>query len=328
MRGFIRVSVIVPVLLAGAGAFVLSLWPIGRAEPVAFPIGDATRGAYLARASGCVSCHTNAATATLALAGGAPLDTPFGTFVPPNITPHPTAGIGGWTIQDFATAVRQGISPQGDPYYPVFTYSFYAGFTDQDIADLWEAFRTLPAVADAAPTHDVGFPFSFRSGLKLWRAAFLAPPTTDALMGTTSPWNRGRLLVEGAAHCAACHTGRNIAGGLKVSARFAGNASLPGDSKAPSIRVADLLARGWTVANLSYALKSGLLPNGDAFGGSMAEVVSNGTAYLTEADREAIATYLLDPEGTGTVPEPAVLAPAVPMTANMDHSTMDMTNEN
>ena len=321
-------SVVAPLLLAGAGAFALLLWPIGKAEPAAFPPGDQDRGAYLARASGCVSCHTNAEAETPALAGGAPLDTPFGTFVPPNITPHPTAGIGGWTIQDFATAVRQGISPKGDPYYPVFTYSFYAGFTDQDIADLWEAFRTVPAVADAAPAHDVGFPFSFRSGLKLWRAAYLAPPTTDALMGTTGPWNRGRLLVEGAAHCAACHTGRNMVGGMQSGAPFGGNDDLPGDSKAPSIRVADLLERGWTVANLSYALESGILPNGDAFGGSMAEVVLNGTAYLTEDDREAIATYLLDPEGTGTVPDPAVLAPAAPMTATIDHSGMDMTNGN
>ncbi|HRK67032.1 MAG TPA: hypothetical protein PKY73_05720, partial [Hyphomonas sp.] len=176
MRGLIRFSVIVPVVVAGFGAGVLALWPVGAPEPAAFPPGDAERGAYLARASGCVSCHTNAAAKGLALAGGAPLDTPFGIFVPPNITPHPTAGIGGWTIQDFAKAVRQGVSPEGDPYYPVFTYSFYAGFTDQEIADLWEAFRTVPPVADAAPAHDVGFPFSFRSGLKLWRAAYLDAP--------------------------------------------------------------------------------------------------------------------------------------------------------
>ena len=53
----------------------------GAPEPAAFPPGDAERGAYLARASGCVSCHTNAAAKGLALAGGAPLDTPFGIFV-------------------------------------------------------------------------------------------------------------------------------------------------------------------------------------------------------------------------------------------------------
>lgn len=327
MRGLIRFSVIVPAILAGFGAGVLALWPIGAPEPAAFPLGDAERGAYLARASGCVSCHTNAAAKGLALAGGAPLDTPFGTFVPPNITPHTSAGIGDWTIQDFARAVRQGVSPEGEPYYPVFTYSFYAGFTDQEIADLWEAFRTVPPVADAAPAHDVGFPFSFRSGLKLWRAAYLDAPDTDALMGTSSPWNRGRLLVEGAAHCAACHTGRTLAGGLDDSARFAGNDRLPGGSKAPPILAADLLAGGWTVVNLAYALQSGLLPNGDAFGGSMAEVVAEGTSYLTDADREAIATYLLDPDGSGDIPEPAPPATETPMTG-MDHPQMEMGNEN
>ncbi|MBA3909945.1 MAG: hypothetical protein C0524_08655 [Rhodobacter sp.] len=214
-----------------------------------------------------------------------------------------------------------------DPYYPVFTYSFYAGFTDQDIADLREAFRTVSPAAEVAPAHDVEFPFSFRSGLKLWRAAYLDPPTTDALMGTSLPWNRGRLLVEGVAHCAACHTGRTLAGGLDEAASFAGNDSLPGGSKAPSILVADLDGREWTVANLAYALQSGLLPNGDAFGGSMAAVVAEGTSYLTDADRVAIATYPLDPEGTGTIPTLTPPATGTPM-AGVDHSRMDMTNEN
>lgn len=327
MRGLIRLSVIFPTIVAGFGAGVLALWPVGETEPIAFPTGDVDRGAYLARASGCVSCHTNATVKGLALAGGAPLDTPFGTFIPPNITPHAVAGIGQWTIQDFARAVRQGVSPEGDPYYPVFTYSFYAGFTDQDIADLWEAFRSVPPVADAAAAHDVGFPFSFRSGLKLWRAAYLEAPDTTAFMGTSSPWNRGRLLVEGAAHCAACHTGRTLAGGLDNDARFAGNGRLPGGSKAPSILTEDLLGRGWTVANLSYALQSGLLPNGDAFGGSMAEVVAEGTSFLTDADREAIAIYLLDPDGTGVITAPTPTAIDTPLAA-MDHSQMDMTNEN
>ena len=327
MRGLIRFAVVFPILTAGVGAGVLTFWPIGTDEPNAFPPGDAERGAYLARASGCVSCHTNAIAEGLALAGGAPLDTPFGTFVPPNITPHATAGIGGWTVQDFARAIRQGISPNGDPYYPVFTYSFYAGFSDQDIADLWEAFRTVPPVAEVAPPHDVGFPFSFRSGLKLWRAAYLNAPDTSGRLGAASPWNRGRLLVEGAAHCSACHTGRTLVGGLDGNARFAGNDRLPGGSKAPSIRADDLAARGWTVANLAYALQTGLLPNGDAFGGSMAEVVTEGTAFLTGDDRLAIATYLLDPDGTGAVNAPSPPATDAPM-AGMDHSQMGMADEN
>src|SRR3989338_4273034 len=95
MRGLIRLFAILPTVVGSLGAGVLALWPIGDAGPAAFPIGDPERGAYLARSGGCVSCHNNAAAKGPALAGGAPLDTPFGTFVPPNITPHPVAGIGG-----------------------------------------------------------------------------------------------------------------------------------------------------------------------------------------------------------------------------------------
>lgn len=325
MRGLIR-TLLLPGIAIGAASWALAAWPIGEPVVLAELPGDPQRGAYLARASGCVACHTNSGASGAALAGGAPLDTAFGTFVPPNITPHPDAGIGRWTIEDFARAVRQGVSPSGTPYYPVFTYSFYAGFSDQDIADLWSAFRTVPPVDVAAPDHDVSFPFSFRPGLKLWRAAYLTTPETDALMGATDNWNRGRVLVEGAAHCAACHTGRTMLGGLNEDERFAGNPNLPGGSRAPSLRVEDLINKGWTVSSLAYALKSGVLPNGDAFGGSMAEVVTNGTTFLSETDREAIATYLLDPAATGVLPVAA--KPSDTMTSGMDHSKMDMTNGN
>ena len=326
MRGLIRAVSLASVVLAALGTATLHFWPVGETASIGFPRGDALRGAYLARTSGCVSCHTDFESGGAALAGGAPLDTPFGTFVPPNITPHPDAGIGPWTIQDFAKAVRQGVSPSGQPYFPVFTYSFYANFTDQEIADLWEAFRTVPPVAEVAPEHDVNFLFSFRGGLKLWRAAFLEAPDQNALMGASDTWNRGREIVEGPAHCAACHTGRNLAGGFKNGERFAGNNDLPGGSKAPSIRASDLTARGWTTANLAFALKLGMLPSGDVFGGSMAEVVTNGTAYLTDEDRLAIATYLLYPDGTG--PANVDVPTATSASGAVDHSQMDMAQNN
>ena len=128
-------------------------------------------------------------------------------------------------------------------------------------------------------------------------------------MGTSDAWNRGRQFVEGPAHCAACHTGRNIAGGLKGSETFAGNDDLPGGSKTPSIRANDLVGKGWTESNLAFVLKLGIVPRGDAYGGSMAEVVTYGTAYLTDTDRAAIATYLLDPDGTGAPTEPVLSKP-------------------
>ena len=278
------------------GAFVIGLvfWPI-RDDPGSIELaGDPNRGAYLARASGCIACHTDMAGGGAPLAGGAPLETPFGTFVPPNLTTDPEHGIGVWTIGDFAVAVRQGVSPEGEPYFPSFTYPFYGNFTDQDIADLWAAFQTVPAVAEPAPDHDIAFPFNQRWGLKLWRAAFLEAPDTDPIAGRSDAWNRGRQLVEGASHCAACHTPRNPVGARLSGAAFAGNEDLPGGDTAPSILPADLVGQGWTVKNLAFALRTGVMPDGDAFGGSMGEVVQGGTAFLSPEDLTAMATYVLD----------------------------------
>ena len=256
--------------------------------------GDAQRGAYLARAAGCITCHTDSENAGAALAGGAAIVSKFGTFYPPNLTTDPLHGIGGWSIEQFAKAVRQGISPEGDSYYPAFSFPFYADMSDQDIADLWSAFQTVPAVAESPPPNDIGFPYNQRWGLKLWRAAYLDDPETEPVSGKSDAWNRGRELVQGVAHCSACHTPRNFAGARKVNKTFAGNDDIPNDSVAPSIESQRLRDMGWTVANLAYALRTGITPSGDAFGGSMAEVMQGNTRFLTQSDLEAMAVYLLD----------------------------------
>ncbi len=317
MRGLIRTGVGLGILGSAAIA-VLAAWPIGTPVALGMVTGDPTRGAYLARSSGCITCHTNIADAGRALAGGAPLDTPFGSFVPPNITPDLVAGIGDWTLDQFAVALRQGIRPDGKAYYPAFPYEFYAAFTDQDVADLWAAIRTVPAVDRAAAPHDVGFPFNLRWGLKIWRAAYMAPVEMSPLLGKSDEWNRGQQLAQGATHCAACHTGRNMLGGLQADQAFGGNDNLPGGSAAPAIRAADLREGGWTPANLTYALRTGIMPNGDVLGGSMAEVVKDGTSFLTDGDRAAIAAYLLD--STDGSPPPGDTDVAVSRDAPMVHT--------
>ena len=283
---------------AAFGAVVtgaLVAWPIGQINGPITLSGDVNRGAYLARASGCIACHTNTEAGGAPLAGGVKLDTPFGTLYSPNLTTDPEHGIGDWTIEEFARTVRQGVSPEGAPYYPAFTYPFYGNFTDQDIADLWAAFQTVPAVDEPSKDQEMAFPFNQRWGLKLWRAAFLEPPRTEPIAGNDDVWNRGRELVEGAAHCAACHTARNFAGARQSDTEhFKGSTSLPGGGKAPAIDYETLQMRGWTVNSLAYALRTGIKPDGDAFGGSMGEVVMYGTGFLTDEDRNAMATYLMD----------------------------------
>ncbi|MDI3325820.1 c-type cytochrome [Pontibacterium granulatum] len=257
--------------------------------------GNVARGAYLARASGCIACHTNIEAGGPALAGGAPLKTPFGTFYAPNLTTDKQHGIGNWTLEDFATALRSGISPEGSPYYPAFPYDFYTKLSDQDIADLWAAFQTVPSVNTASTPHELSFPFNVREGLNLWQSLFFKAGRYKPSEGEEEQFNRGKYLVESAAHCAACHSPRNLFGALDEDNSFAGSQSmLEGEGSIPAITPEALKAAGWSQSDLSYALKSGIKPDGDVFGGSMGEVVRDGTAFLQKQDLDAVAHYLLN----------------------------------
>ena len=264
-------------------------------EKLSVSEGDISRGAYLARASGCIACHTSVDDGGKPLAGGAGLNTPFGTFYAPNLTTDKEHGIGAWTLEQFARALRKGVSPEGRPYYPAFPYSFYTKLSDQDIADLWAAFKTVPPVAEPSQLHELSFPFNLRDGLNLWQSLFFeegrfAPPQSE-----NEVYNRGAYLVESAAHCAACHTPRNLLGALDSERDFAGSDSmLDGEGSIPAITPDALKSAGWTQNDLSYALRSGIKPDGDVFGGSMGEVVRDGTAFMQKQDLDAVAYYLLN----------------------------------
>lgn len=297
MRRRLIAGSVVAIVVTMAGTLALSAWPIKVPQKLSVTQGDPARGAYLARASGCIACHTDVSGGGKPLAGGAPLKTKFGTFYAPNLTTDESYGIGDWTIEQFAQAVRHGVSPEGRPYYPAFPYLFYSKLSDQDIADLWAAFKTVPPVPVASREQELQFPFNMRFGLKLWRAAFQTGETFRPRGDKSAEWNRGAFLVQGPAHCGACHTPRNIAGARDVEFALHGAPEMPDGGKSPAITARALKKKGWTKDDLVYALRSGVMPDGDVFGGSMGEVVRDGTAFLSEADLNAIATYLMEPKG-------------------------------
>lgn len=258
--------------------------------------GNAKRGAYVARLAGCIACHTDFGGAGAFLAGGAPIKTPFGSFRAPNITTHAKAGIGGWTLENFSAALTQGISPAGDPYYPVFPYAAYSSMTNQDIADLWAAMKKVSPVAGEQATHDIPFPFNLRFALHGWQNLFLDPRPFENEPRKDELWNRGAYIVNGPGHCVACHTPRNILGARRMDRHLEGSTADPNGEKVPSITAAQLRAHGWTEGDLVWALRTGLKPDGDSLSGSMGNVVRHSTAWLTEEDLKAIATYLMATE--------------------------------
>ena len=164
MMRVLRWLVLLAVIGAG-GVWVLS-WPKPLSDAdVAGLTGDATRGEAVFWAAGCASCHMAPeakAEAQLVLVGGQRFPSDFGTFIAPNISQDPQAGIGGWSLLDLASALKRGVSPEGTHYYPALPYASYARMQMQDVADLHVFLQTLPADPTPSQPHEIGFPFSSR----------------------------------------------------------------------------------------------------------------------------------------------------------------------
>ena len=289
LRRFLMAAVI-----AGAAGLGVYWWL--TAPPMTFAVAEPAytpslaNGQTIFNAGGCSSCHAVPAQPDrLRLGGGLALPSPFGTFNVPNISPDPADGIGRWTAAEFVNAVTKGISPTGFHYFPAFPYTSYAHAGVNDIRDLFAYLKTLAPVPGKVRDHDVPFPFNIRRNLGIWKLMFMngKPLMPDA--ARSAQWNRGAYLVNSLGHCAECHSPRNLLGGIIAAQRFAGGPNLEGEGWVPNITQKGL--EEWSAKDIEYFLETGLLPDGDSAGGSMARVIKN-TSQLTAEDRAAMAEYL------------------------------------
>lgn len=273
-----------------AGVFFLLL---AFAGPASAQGGDAKRGEYIFAAGGCAGCHTDTKNNGQLLAGGRELKTPFGSFYGPNITAHPTAGIGTWSDADFIRAVRLGRRPDGAHYFPVFPYTSFTKILDADLVDLKAYIFSLPQSDRPNRPHDIGFPFNLRALQFGWKLLHFSPGSFRPDPTKSAQVNRGAYLAEALGHCAECHSPRNPLGGLDMTMLFAGDRNPPGGGKVPNITPdADTGIGKWSDGDLEDLLGSGMTPDGDSVGGEMGEVVSKSTSKLSAGDRKAMIAYL------------------------------------
>ncbi len=280
---------VILIVLGGVAFWALTIprgAPPGTYDGLA---GDPARGQQVFTAAGCASCHmAEGATgaARLVLSGGQRLQTDFGTFVVPNISPDPVQGIGGWTVADLGNAIQYGVGRDGRHLYPALPYTSYVRMTAQDVADLHAYLMTLPPDATPSAPSALAFPFTIRRALGLWKRLYADPPFV--LPATDAAQERGRYLVEALAHCAQCHTPRNVLGGMD-RARWLGGAPNPsGPGEIPNITPGAL---AWSEAEIVSYLTTGFTPEFDSVGGRMALVVDN-MSQLPASDVAAIAAYL------------------------------------
>ena len=252
-----------------------------------------TRGRAVLEASGGCTCHTDFKGGGASLAGGRPLKTPFGVFYSTNITPDPETGIGKWSDADFARAMREGISPTGSSYFPVFPYTSFTGMSDDDVAALKAYLFTLPPVRRANTPHAAWPPFRWRIAAAAWRWMNFTPARFTPDAARTPEWNRGAYLVSAVAHCGECHTPRKLDGSLDRSRWLAGSTDGPEGALAPNLTPDKDTGIGlWTRTDMVWFLQTGSLPDGDETEGLMHEVIEHGYEHVPEADLQAIAVYL------------------------------------
>jgi fructose 5-dehydrogenase cytochrome subunit len=278
-------------LLYGVLITVAGCWTVvAHADEAAGSADLIKRGEYLAKAADCGACHTTPQGKPFA--GGLAITSPVGTIYSTNITPSVDYGIGRYTEEEFERAVRRGIRADGTNLYPAMPYTSYSILTDEDVHALYSYFKQGVAPVEAeGPRTDLPFPMNMRLSMKGWNLLFLNSHPFQPDPAQSEAWNRGKYLVEGAAHCSACHTPRGFLMQERGGRAFAGGQV--GTWYAPNI-TSDVNSGigGWSQSELVDYLRTGDARGKAQAAGDMGEAVEHSFQYLSEADVNAMATYV------------------------------------
>jgi mono/diheme cytochrome c family protein len=297
--GLIASIVVAALTLAAVAGFAIVWWPaiapIDPPAPQSFDAALVKRGRELAAIGNCASCHT--VRGGQDFAGGLPVPTPFGTIFSSNITPDAETGIGRWPESAFARAMRSGVDREGRHLYPTFPYDHFTNVSAEDDQALYAFLMSRPALGAPAHANQLPFPLDRRVVIAGWKLLFFHRGAYQPDPARSAEWNRGAYLVEGLAHCGACHTPRNLLGAERNSARFAGGDVDNWDAYA--INAQSPAPVPWDAEALFAYLRNGWQPDHGVARGPMADVVSN-LREVPDSDIRAIATYTAGISGAPT----------------------------
>jgi mono/diheme cytochrome c family protein len=256
------------------------------------------RGAYLVRGiAACGNCHTTRDSdekpiAAMELAGGRMLDVPLAIIVMPNITPDKETGIGTWSDEQIALAIREGRRPDGTLIGPAMPIGVYRGMSDTDTRAVVAYIRSVPSISH-----------------KLARTVYRMPlPTSYGPSVSNVPdvsrsdhIAYGRYLAGPVGHCLFCHTpmvqGRSDANRTGLGDR---EFPVPGGGTIHSRNITPDSQTGigmWSDQEIKTAITTGVRRDGGLLVPFMA---FRWYADINEDDLDAIVAYLrsLNPVAT------------------------------
>lgn len=259
-------------------------------------------------AGDCAACHT--APGGAPLAGGLAVASPFGSIWSTNITPDKETGIGNWTLDQFRAAMIDGIAPGGRHLYPAMTYDNFRFMSEGDLRALYDYLMTevAPVRNDVQKTA-LAFPYNMRFGIRAWNWLALKGEAGPRLAGKSDIEDRGQYLVEGLAHCGACHSPRNA---IMIQQGY--HASDPAFLTAkgpPPLRGPGNSIQNWSVGDIASFLATGRNAHGTAHGG-MEEAIQNSLQLLPDSDILAMAAFLKGIDGA-PVELPETFSPPGPL---------------
>ena len=263
----------------------------GAFEPVRgsspFDPAQVARGGQLAAIGNCAVCHTRPGGKPYA--GGLAIETPFGTIFSTNITPDPDTGIGKWSGADFMRAMHDGLDRAGRHLYPAFPYDHFTKVTDADVNVIYAFVMTREPVRAITPSNKLAFPFNVRPFLTAWKALYFEKGVFRPDAARSEEWNRGAYLVEGLAHCSACHTPRNALGAEDKQRKFAGGEAQGWHG--PAMNAASPAPKPWSADQIFNYLRNGRDDLHGIAAGPMVQVVHN-LSQVPESDVRAIGHYI------------------------------------
>jgi mono/diheme cytochrome c family protein len=209
---------------------------------------------------------------------------PYGVIPASNITPDPETGIGTWTDEEIARAIRDGIHPSGARLHPIMPYLAFHGMADSDIKALVAFLRRLRPVKNLVTGKQLTGPVPEPGPLP---PAPERPPESGVALG--------KYLVESVGTCGDCHTPHGPSG-PRPGMLLAGNVLPRGSEGAevvPNITPDSETGIGrWSRNEIARYLRTGSRPDGGLAQSLMAGLIFSSFSHLTREEAHAIATYL------------------------------------
>ncbi|MDP6824056.1 MAG: hypothetical protein QF554_12285, partial [Dehalococcoidia bacterium] len=124
------------------------------------PGPTAEYGDYLANhVSPCAACHTPHVRGEIQedklWSGGFGFEVGDGMIYSANITTDAETGIGSWEEDDFFTAIRTGVNPDGVVALLPMPWPQLKNMTDDDLRAIWLSIQGVPAIHNVVPENEI-----------------------------------------------------------------------------------------------------------------------------------------------------------------------------